>query len=212
MKDIDASSPNYLNDLEEKIVELSLNLKSKENQLDTFQKEELSLFKDFIHNLKNPLGVINSFSNMVLEGEEYIFSEKQQKYLGIIQNSSSFSLNFLNAFTDYYSIKNSNKKLEISTINLFQTISQEVEVFKKLASERNILIEIKEPNEDVYLNSDENKLRKIVKALLSNAIRFSKNNSRIIVEFILNSETVEIKITDQGIGISKGNLPKIYNE
>ena len=212
MEEIDTSSPNYLNDLEEKIFELSLKLKAKENEINTFKKGELLLFKDFSHNLINPIGVINSFSHMILEGEENSFSEKEQKYLEIIQNSSSFSLNLLNSFTEYYSLKNSTKTLEISTVNLFQTISQEVEVFKKLASERNILIEIKEPNEDVYLSSDENKLRKIVKALISNAIRFSENNSKIIVELILNSETVEIKITDQGIGISKDNLAKIYND
>ena len=212
VKEIDASSPNYINDLEEKIVELSLKLKAKENEINTFKKGELLLFKDFCHNLINPLGVINSFSHMFLEGGKNNFSEKEQKYLEIIQNSSGFSLNFLNSFSEYYSLKNSNKTLEISTIYLFQTILQEVEVFKKLASERNILIEIKEPKEEVYLSSDENKLKKIVKALLYNAIRFSKNNSKIKVEFILNSETVEIKITDQGIGISKDNLSKIYNE
>ena len=212
MKEIDKSSPNYLNNLEEKIVELSLKLKSKENELDTFQKGGLQLFKDFIHNLKNPLGVINSFSNMVLEGEENNFSKKQQKYLEIIQNSSNFSLNFLDAFTEYYALENSSQLLKKSNINLLLLIFKEVEALKGLAFERSILIEIKEPKEEIYLNTDEKKLKKIIKAILHNAIRFSEDNSEIFIEINQCSETIEISIIDHGIGISEENLSKIPNE
>ena len=212
MKELDETTPNYLNNLEDKIVELSLKLKAKENELNTHKMGELLLLKNFTHNLKNPIGNIMSFSDMILMSGEKISSEKQHKYLDIIQNASNFSMSLINTFSEYFILKNSNEILEKSTINVHQIILDEVDILKSWASERDITVEIKKTKEIIYLNTNEKGIRKIVTNLIHNAIRFSKDNSRIFIELTQDEDTIEIKIIDQGIGISEVNLSKIFNE
>lgn len=212
VKELDETTPNYLNNLEDKIVELSLKLKAKENELNTHKMGELLLLKNFTHNLKNPIGNIMSFSDMILMSGEKISSEKQHKYLDIIQNASNFSMSLINTFSEYFILKNSNEILEKSTINVHQIILDEVDILKSWASERDITVEIKKTKESIYLNTNEKGIRKIVTNLIHNAIRFSKDNSRIFIELTQDEDTIEIKIIDQGIGISEVNLSKIFNE
>ena len=107
MKKIEDKSENYTNQLEEKIVELRLQLKAVSNTLKTVNIENDRLISMLIHNLKNPIGISYSFSDMILAGIENYDAEKIQKHVQIIKNSSQYTIELLNSFSEYNQLKNS---------------------------------------------------------------------------------------------------------
>ena len=81
MKRTDKIFSEYIQELENKIVDLSLKLKGKEFKLDTVEKENHERIRKLVHNLKNPIGVAYSFSEMIAENSEKISKEKLDKLL-----------------------------------------------------------------------------------------------------------------------------------
>ncbi|MDO9276688.1 MAG: hypothetical protein Q7T92_14240, partial [Lutibacter sp.] len=89
------NSDKYIQELEEKIIDLSLKLKSKTNEIKAADETTSKILGKLTHNLKNPVGVIFSFSEMMLEDLANYSTEKLEKHLQIIKNSATFSLALL---------------------------------------------------------------------------------------------------------------------
>ena len=89
---VNKNSAEYIEELENKIVDLSLKLKGKSNQLKNIENENYERIRKLVHNLKNPIGIAYSFSEMIAESSEKISKEKLEKYTDIIQKSTAFSI------------------------------------------------------------------------------------------------------------------------
>ncbi len=77
-------SESYIEQLEDKIVQLSMKHKNLSNNFNQYKKENKLLLVKLTHNLKNPIGVIYSFSEMMLENIENYNPEKLIKYSNVI--------------------------------------------------------------------------------------------------------------------------------
>jgi signal transduction histidine kinase len=199
-------SQKYITQLEEKIVELSFKLKQNSNQFKS--TEEFN--KKLIHNLKNPIGNVVSFSEMILESVDNYSPEKLEKHVKIINNSASYSIKLLNDFGLYTELNLPNFKNEKT--NYIEIINNVLDNFKELALKREITFVKNISASTLYLNINSAKISIVLENIISNALRFSNENSKITIEVIENSETVDTIITDEGIGISKDNLDAVFKE
>jgi signal transduction histidine kinase len=77
--------------------------------------------------------------------------------------------------------------------------------------ERNIIIEPIISAKIPKILSEERALERIFYHLLSNAIKFAHENSKILVDFKQNDNLLHISVTDRGIGISKDHLQRIFD-
>lgn len=204
--------PTYVNELEEKVVDLSLQLKSYSNELISVKESYNKTIGKLIHNLKNPVGVIFSFSEMMLEDIEDYSIEKLKKHLEIIKNSSKFSIELLNTVAKLSQIKSSNYTLNLKEINYTNLVNDVVNEFKDTAEKKNCIIKIKFPEKPVFLTVDEAEISVGIRNILNNAFRYSGENTTIEITIIEKDNTIETIITDEGIGISEENLPNVLNE
>jgi len=204
--------PTYVNELEEKVVDLSLQLKSYSNELISVKENYNKTIGKLIHNLKNPVGIIFSFSEMMLEDIEDYSTEKLKNHIEIIKNSSKFSIELLNTVAKLSQIKSSNYTLNLKKINFLNLISNVVAEFKHFAEERNITLQINFPEKPIFLVIDEAEISLVIRNIINNAFRYSSKNTTITIEVVENNNIVETTITDEGIGISEENLPNVLNE
>lgn len=204
--------PSYVNELEEKVVDLSLQLKSSSNELILVKENYNKTIGKLIHNLKNPIGVIFSFSEMMLEDIEDYSTEKLKKHIEIIKNSSKFSIELLNTVAKLSQLKSSDYTLNLKQLNFLNLISNVISEFKHLAEERNTIIQINFPEKPTFLAVDEAEISVVIRNILNNAFRYSSKNTTITIEVRENNNIVETTITDEGIGISEENLSKVLNE
>lgn len=206
------NSDKYIPELEEKIIDLSLKLKSKSNELNTVIETNSKILGKLTHNLKNPVGVIFSFSEMMLEDLEDYSTEKLEKHLHIIKNSATFSLAFLDTISKYSRVQSPNFILKTEQINYSGLVNDLINDFRTKASEKNIGLEVSVPSNDIFLTLDKDEITQALSAILNNALRYSNENSTINISVEELKNTVETTITDQGIGISETDLPYIFEE
>ncbi|MDP2069841.1 MAG: HAMP domain-containing sensor histidine kinase [Lutibacter sp.] len=206
------NSEKYIPALEEKIIDLSLKLKSKSNELNTVVETNSKILGKLTHNLKNPVGVIFSFSEMMLEDLEDYSIEKLGKHIQIIKNSATFSLAFLDTVSKYTRVQSPNFTLKTEQVNYVELVKSLINDFRTKASEKNIGLEVNVPSNDIFLTLDRNEISQALSAVLNNAMRYSNENSTIKITVEELKNTVETTITDQGIGISEADLPHIFEE
>ncbi|REE83488.1 phospho-acceptor domain-containing protein [Lutibacter oceani] len=212
MGKIEDNSNNYTNQLEDKIVELSVQLKVVSNKLKVVNNQNDKLISVLTHNLKNPIGIVYSFSDMILEDTENYDTEKLQKHLQIINNSSQYAIELLNSFSSFQRIKSQHVEYDFQLKNYTEVLNNVINNFNELVQAKNIEFVKNISAEPIILNIDEEKIGLALKNIINNAIRFSNENSKIKIEVVKNNNTINTIISDEGIGILESDLSKIFNE
>lgn len=212
MKQPNKNSATYIQELESKIVDLSLRLKGKDFKLTSVEKENHEHIKKLVHNLKNPIGVAYSFSEMIAENSEAISKEKLEKYIDVIKHSTDFSIEMLNAIAKLNRLKSPGFTLNLQKINYCEFLTNVLSEFNAEAINKNIVITTNFPSNVLYLNIDTEEMASLIVILMKNAIGYSSSNSKIHVVVTETDNTIETTITDQGIGISTSNLEAVFNE
>ena len=203
---------NYTDNLEEKVVELSLKLKGKNKELEDVVELNNLTFKKLIHNLKNPVGVAFSFSEMILEGLQNYTPDKLERHIEIIKNSSEFSLNLLNSFAEFHRYQSTDLKLYFANQNFSKVILEVLEKVKKKADEKGISIQTNLPEKDIEYYFDKTELAKAISNVLNNAIRYSSESTSVHLNIFESKNEINVIIADQGIGIEEDHLLAIFND
>jgi signal transduction histidine kinase len=212
LKKSDLTSDKYIQELEDKIIDLGLRLKSKTNELNNIRETNKKTLGKLVHNLKNPVGVIYSFSDMILDSVEDYSPDKLEKYLGIINSSANFSIQLLNSIAKFSQFQSSDFTLSLKKVNYQDIVKSVIKDCNKISEEKNISIDCVLPDEAIFLNIDESEFRIALNNILNNAIRYSESNTVIKIIVKNNLNTIETIIEDKGIGINKDDLPLIFND
>ena len=163
------------------------------------------------HELKTPINVIMSAIQLInYNTKESPSYSKNKNTLAIIDDNCKRLLRLINNLIDVQKHELDDTKLNLSAVNVVNLIEMLVASVVPYAESKNLNLIFDTNKEDVILKVDSDKLERIILNLLSNAIKFSKPNGEIRVT--LNFEDcLYISVTDNGIGIAKENLNKIFD-
>ncbi|MCF6320982.1 MAG: HAMP domain-containing histidine kinase [Rhizobiaceae bacterium] len=159
------------------------------------------------HELRTPLNAIIGFSEILKSGMLPANNgEKQQEYHGLINDSAQHLLQVVNDILDISKIEAGKYEIHPEELDLTQIISSCCSMMYPLAKNREVSLHICEQEKVVLLEADSKALRQILLNLLSNAIKFSKRETTIYISAVRVGRMVELKVTDQGDGISNEHL------
>lgn len=162
------------------------------------------------HDLRNPIGVAVSFSEILIEDYDEIPKEMQIEYLGHINESCSYSLNLIKDFLDISKIEAGIFDLTITQVEYISFVKESIVKNMMLARNKAQDVVIIVSNDTITVNLDKNKILQVLNNLLSNAIKYSNPNTRIVIEISHTKDEVITKITDQGVGISPEDISKLF--
>lgn len=164
------------------------------------------------HDLRNPIGAISSFSEILLDsGNEFPSGEKEE-LLTLIKDSSQFSLQLLNELLDISNIERGKLRLDKNEENISQIVMDVIKINKVFARKKNININNKVKVKDSKLSLDKSKIEQVLHNLLSNAIKYSTPHTTITVDIRDHVTNFEISVKDQGVGIPESELSKLFTE
>jgi len=202
-----------LKELEEK--NKSLKLLAKELNK---QREELidsNRFKDIYlanmsHELKTPLNSIQVISSVMAKNKDSKLNEAQVKNIKIINSCGKDLLLLINDVLDISKLEAGEVLLDFEEIDVYQVLEELKEAFKPLMKHQGLSFECKFDKDIGIMYTDKNRLRQIIKNLLSNALKFVQEGK---IRFSLKNreEKVDFIIKDDGIGIPKDKLDYIFN-
>ncbi len=180
------------------------------------QLEEANQYKsDFLanmsHELRTPLNSINVISKMMLRNEDNKFDEDTVKKSEVIFNSGNELLRLINDVLDLSKIEAGRVDLHQEDIHTAEIADEMNVMFKETSHEKKIEYLVEDEFKD-HIVSDRQKLVQIIRNLLSNAFKFT-SKGRIKLQFSESQNpqyTLQITVTDTGIGIPKDQLEKIF--
>ncbi len=167
---------------------------------------------DFIssvsHELRTPLTAIKGWSETIMEMKD---GETLVKGMRVIITETERLSSMVEELLDFSRIQNKRLLLQKANTDIIAELADAVLVYTERANKNGIKINYHEPDDVAMIFGDKNRLRQVFLNILDNAIKYIGNEGIITVEANLKSDSIEIKITDNGCGISKEDLPKVKN-
>lgn len=164
------------------------------------------------HELRTPLTAIIGFSEVLKERMFGDLNEKQADYVEDIHTSGRHLLALINLLLDLAKIEHGKMDVDISRFDLSVAIA-DASLFVQERAQRNGIALRTELAADLgEIDSDELRLKEILVNLLSNAVKFTPRGGQIVVRAARLDGTVQISVSDTGIGIAPEHQSKIFEE
>lgn len=162
------------------------------------------------HDFRSPLTSIKGYVEAILDGT--IPVEQQDKYLHIVVseterlNKLTEGLLTLNTFDDQ------GVYLDMTDFDIVPVVTDSIAAMEGLCQAKNIRIQPVFTAPSIIVHADMARIQQVLYNLIDNAIKFSYNDSEILIR-VNNAQKkrVFVSVKDNGAGISRENLPKIWN-
>lgn len=205
------------NDMGKRINETYVNLKQltiiqdkQKKDLEDANKYKTDFLANMSHELKTPLNSINVISSVMMKNKDDSLNEKQVKNLQIINNCGNDLLYLINDVLDISKLEAGEVSIDCTQFNLPNLMDEIKNMFEPQVNQKglNLIYKCDDSIGDIY--SDENRIKQIIKNLLSNALKFVTEGN---IDFLIEDQDkyVKIDVIDEGIGIEKEKLDHIFD-
>ena len=162
------------------------------------------------HDLRSPLGAIRYFSQTLAEELNGIIKPEDIALLQIVTEQSNYMLKLIENLLNYTKIEDHDIKFDFCDTDLNDLVENNVKMNSLIANQKNIKIAFEPWDGTLIVHIDKDYFQLVLNNLLSNAIKFSHLNTTIVVRTWLASNSVNISIHDQGMGILPDDLNRIF--
>lgn len=161
------------------------------------------------HDIKNPLGTISGFADLICMNEGNV--SKMKKYAKLIYQSTINLQALLENLLTWAKSQNENICISPTHLNVSELIESTIALLHPVAKDSEIII-INQCKIHHNIYADENTVSTIIRNITSNAIKFSNPNSSINITTISDEKYIAISIEDSGIGIQEEDIHKLFKQ
>ncbi|SDD55677.1 Signal transduction histidine kinase [Dyadobacter soli] len=195
--------------LEKTVLERTAQVRQQAEKLREMDAVKSRFFVNLTHEFKTPLNlIINPAKELLRQSKEAV----PQRYAQFILQNSERLLQLINQLLDLSKLESGQLRADVQSVELVQWLSAYVQQHNSLAEHRNIRLHFSCDHARMWVQTDLDKIKKMVQNLLSNAIKFSNDDSEIVIVLDkTGTKEFTISVTDHGIGIPAGKLPFIFD-
>lgn len=180
-------------------------------------EEHLIMKSNFLaritHDLRAPLNGIIGFAELMYHGKVGPVSNEHKEYLGDILTSARQLLLLVNDVMDLSKVEAGKMEFHSEEINFAKILEETSHIFQTFLISKNIQFETKIDPELEKVNIDSARLKQVIYNFVSNAIKCTANNGRVIVRILKNdAKTFRLEVEDNGIGIKKEHFDRLFVE
>lgn len=197
--------------LEEKVKARTRELEKLNSRLSDLNLEKNKYIGMVAHDLRNPIGVAASFSELIITNFETTSKDEKLEYLGYINSSCNFSLDLIRDFLNVSKIEAGIFDLNLSELEYINFVKTSIIQSEILAKNKSQQIIIQTNANTISVSFDRNKIQQVLNNLLSNAIKYSLPNTQIVVDISETATEIVTQIIDQGQGIPERELSKLFH-
>jgi signal transduction histidine kinase len=209
VRDRDADVYEKMMRLNSELANAQRELTKKNLELERANNLKNQLLGMAAHDLRNPIGAIRSFSNLLLDPNFPVTPERHQDFLQRIRGSSEFMLALINDILDLSAIESGQLRMDAREIDVARLVRDNVELNRVLAEEKGITITLTAEPDVPRIVADPRKVEQILNNLLSNAVKYSSPATTVRVDVRTAHGGVLIVVADEGQGIPAGELATI---
>ena len=157
------------------------------------------------HEIKNPLGIIQSTSELLNSMPNA--DETQKRLSGVIAEESIRLNRIVTEFLDFAKPH----ELNVHEFDLKEVIDKNIDFLRPEIEKKDIIVESNLDGRSFMIEADQDLLHRVLMNLIINAIQAIPESGKIIVHVGEEKGTYKIEIRDTGSGISNENISKIFN-
>ena len=162
------------------------------------------------HDLRNPIAVIKGYTDLLLKGFLGEIALSQKKPLERITRHCDKMLALIRNLLDVTAIEAGHLAMDRRETDLTAYLRENALNNALLAKDKSIELVSEIPVDLPKIAMDPDRIDQVINNLITNAIKFSKPGSRIVLRAVRLKEAVAISVTDQGQGIPPEEMPKMF--
>lgn len=183
-------------------------LMDKHAQIENVTAHKLQFFTNITHEIRTPLTLILNPLDSIVKREK---DPEIQRNIWTIQRNARHLLNVVNQILDFRKIENNKMMLTLKQVDIVQFTQEILSYFETYAETEKIVYKFRTdtPHQQLWIDTD--KIEQVLLNLLSNAFKYSPKYGTILVSVTDNGPSVLIEVEDNGKGIDKESLPRIFD-
>jgi len=176
-------------------------------------KQADEIRRDFVanvsHELRTPLSIFHGNLETLLEPGD--LDEDETRHIYEVMKRHSDRLNLLvNDLLSLARLESKEANLQLAEIKLRDFLEDVTGDWAKRLAGKNLRLELEVPDNFPTLRADERRLEEVVHNLLDNAVKYSHQNGRILIQAGAPDQEVVLSVRDEGVGIAANDLPRIF--
>lgn len=199
-----------LSRLNNELVNAQRELSKKNAQLALLSEDKNRFLGMAAHDLRTPLGVILTYSQLLLEGGLGPVSADQEELITSIKQSSDFMLRLVNDLLDTSAIEAGRLVLQYEPADLDAILRKAVALNSLLAAAKKIEVTYVPEGPLPLVTMDPVRMEQVMNNLLSNATKFAASGSSVEVTAAIRGEEVVVGVRDHGQGIPEQEMQKLF--
>ncbi len=178
-------------------------------QLSGMMENQKNFIANVSHDFRSPLTSIKGYAEAMADGT--IPPEMQKKYFNIILFETERLTKLTSSLLELNQLDHKNMALEKTDFDINKAIKQTSASFEQRCTSKRISLDLIFEEKELFVHGDIHRIQQVIQNLLDNAIKFSPNDTVITIQTTQQNHKVFVSVKDNGIGIPKSSIPKIWN-
>lgn len=187
-------------------------LKNEHDQLLALNKSKDEFISLASHQLRTPATIVKQYIGMLLEGFSGPVPAQHKAFLQVAYESNERQLQIINDLLRVARVDAGKLVLEKKRANLGALVADVVSEQASLFEVREQELVVKQPSRGPYAAVDAPRFRMVLENLIDNASKYSKPGKTTTITIESHKDQVCISITDQGVGIAKKDISKLFQK
>jgi signal transduction histidine kinase len=185
------------------------------NDITSF-KELDEMKNDFVrmvsHELRSPISAIRLQHSVILDGLAGELTDKQRELITRAQAKLEGLLELINDLLDVAKMEAGFRHFEQVPLNLPEVLGEIVVFLEAKAEAQRVKLHLETAPDLPAVLADHRGMEEVFTNLISNAINYSPNGGDVTVGVGMNGDLLEVRVSDQGVGIEPEEIPKIFDK
>ncbi len=205
-----------MNSQERQIIRLKERLLSASQEIEKLSKAKSDFLSLVSHELWTPLTSLKESISIVLDGIAGPLNDRQKEFLNIAINNLNRVSNIIIDILDFSTLSSGRMAMHKERLNINEIIKRVYASFNENLGRNNLRFELSLDDGLEPAWFDPKRIREVLKNLISNSIKFNRGDGKIKISTaratINKKKFIKVSIEDEGIGISKKNIPRLFND
>src|SRR6266487_1962878 len=161
------------------------------------------------HELRTPLSILRGYIETLVDNPK-TSREELSRILRVMERHSKRLGLLVEDLLSLAQLESSNTTLEIGQVRLSELFDHVLRDWKRKLGEKNLKVLVDLPPDAPLIVADETRLQEVLYNLLENAVKYSRENGEIRLQAARRRSEIVLSVSDDGIGINKNDLPRIF--
>ncbi len=189
---------------------------NNEKKLKEAYKKELQLNKlksafleNMSHEIRTPATAILGYANFLEEDLESGNYDTAGEIIHSLRDGVSRLMHLIERIVELSMLEAGEYTLDEKVVNINHLIKECFNENSQLASKNKITMELELDSRPLFLTIDDAKMKKVINAIIDNAIKYNKHNGKVIIKSCLKEDHIVVSVEDTGRGIDEKKIEAI---